>query len=67
MDDRDLSGAYMQERDPEALVMMAWESSTKNAAAAGYIAGLIDGLRHQGAITVAQYNRLLNRTVYGGS
>lgn len=61
----DLKLELAQADSPSILVERAWESSTKNEVARGYIAGLIDALRYTKAVDLEEYNSLYARYVYG--
>ncbi len=41
----------------QEFIERAWENSSKNAVATGYIAGVIDALYYAGKLTQAEYTR----------
>lgn len=55
----DLKDEYKQAKSPEAFVELAWNSSSKNIIARGYITGVIDTLRFASLISKAKYNELI--------
>lgn len=56
--ERDLKTELIEAPSPEALLARAWEASSQNPVARGYIAGMIDALRFAGVLDVAEYGRL---------
>ena len=49
--------------DPSSLLAEAWESSTKNAVARGFMAGMIDTLMWAGLLDCQQYEAAYSQYV----
>lgn len=59
-----LNNAIARQSDVLALLKSAWDASTKNAVASGYMAGLIDSLMWAGRMSEQEYQAAYDQYVY---
>jgi hypothetical protein len=60
-----LNDRIASQPDAESLLAEAWSTSTKNAVARGYMAGMIDTLMWAGILNEQAYELAYQRYVYG--
>lgn len=60
-----LNSTIANQPDVSTLLRAAWDTSTKNAVASGYMAGLIDALLWGGRVNEQEYQAAYERYVYG--
>ena len=54
----ELTDKYMNAPDPIIFIRLAWEDSSKNSVAVGYVAGTIDALYYAKKINQQEYTDL---------
>lgn len=59
-----LNNTIASQTGVSALLKAAWDTSTKNAVAAGYMAGLIDALMWAGRMNEHEYQTAYDQYVY---
>ena len=60
-----LNSTIASQQDVPTLLKAAWDSSTKNAVASGYMAGLIDALMWADRMSEGAYQAAYDQYVYG--
>lgn len=60
-----LKTEFASQKNPQSLIVMAWEASAKNSAARAYMSGLIDALSWASKLSETEYEAAYAKYVYG--